>query len=189
MTDETEFPGYRRTRDALQIWVDSLAAQGKRWNNAWREMLGGKYGVGSLMRDLSGSYQDQSRVVERFWGSVSGNASPQVPSWLRLDLANKFLSGVVQTREFDLATANLQCTSLVSLNASDTHFEMNLEVVSSTQIRVSITRFHDAKQPAVELPGGLDAVRNAAKAGIYLGMLFDQRGGTEAPLAIVSLTA
>lgn len=201
-----EFPGFLRSKTIATAWINALTKQGKLMNDAWGNILAGNYGPKDALRDGAQMYQNHYDIIDALLPSDPASAL-NVPSWLMLDGRVK-LSDTVQTRVYDNDSVNLSPSELVSLGGSDTYFDMHAEPAGPTSLRVTITALRykapstqapgtqasgrarpNKTDPSVTLNSPKDAIAAAEEynvSGPYLGLVYDQRAVTNAPLAVVT---
>ncbi len=185
-----EYPGFQRAKTLAAAWINALTKQGKLMNDAWGDILAGNYGPKEVLRDSAQMYQNQYDIVDALLPSDPASAL-DVPNWLMLDATVK-LSDTVQTRSYDNVNVNLTATELVSLTGSNVRFDMGVESTGPTSLRVTVTAIYYSESGKAVALKGPDDINTAIKdkkltAGQYIGLIYDRRAVTNAPLAIVTL--
>jgi hypothetical protein len=189
-----QFPGFRRANTVATAWLTALSKQGDALNTAWDGILNGTFGTKELMQQAAQLYQSQFDILDALMPSTEPGLA--VPSWLTLDATKnktiQALSGTVETRDFGATNANPTTSQLAAFSGPASRFAMSITPIDSTHLLVTITTFwyQDASGKEQSLPLSTNAdVLAAAKytSAPYLGVIYDQRSGTNPPLAVVTL--
>lgn len=188
-----EFPGFRRSSTLATTLLKALEGQSNVLNQAWGNILKGKYGQQELMRDTAQFYQSQFDLLDSLLPNGQA-APPNVPSWLTLDATKNqtlsALSGRVETRPFQGSNVNLISTQLAAFSGPETRFEMSVTASDSTHLQVVITKLlysATSNRKPLELDSDAAVAQAGGTSGPYVGLIYDQRAGANAPLAVVTL--
>lgn len=185
-----EFPGFARLTTLASLLVKTASAHGVILNGAWDGILKANYGHKELLRDTAKFYQSHFDLLNSLMPNAHASL-PNIPSWLTLDATKhptkQALSGTVEVREFDATNGKPTPTPLAALSNLNVYFNFSVTPQDPTHLGVQITSVVSNGGVPVDLREDDDAIATAAKnySGTYLGLIRDQRAGTNAPLAVV----
>src|SRR6478609_137540 len=187
-----DFPGFARLSTLAALLVKTAGEHGNILNKAWGGILQGNYGHKELLRDTAKYYQSNFELID----SLLPNAQtglPNIPSWLTLDATKnptiQALSGTVEVREFKASSVSLACTPLAAFSGMNVYFEFVVKRNDATHLGVQVKALVSSEREVLaELSNDAAIAAAAAKyPGTYLGLVYDRRAGTSAPLAVVIL--
>jgi hypothetical protein len=187
-----DFPGFARLSTLASLLVKTAGAHGNILNTAWGGILQGNYGHRELLRDTAKFYQSHFDLIDSLLPNAQASL-PNIPSWLTLNATKnptiQALSGTVEIREFNATNGNLEKTPLAAFSGLDVHFKFDVNQQDATRLGVQVTSFVASDGKSTDLRQDTAAIAEVARnyPGTYLGLIYDQRAGTSAPLAVVIL--
>jgi hypothetical protein len=188
--NKTNFPGYQSATDILTTYLNSLQTQSAIWNNAWSDVLTGKYAAKDLFRDVAKTYQSQYDTAASVLSYRPNNQRSDLsPTWLNMAVSQAAipsplnLSATPSTRPFTASPGDLKGTPLAPFGGGGFHFTMSVSAIDAQTLFVEINGAYNKTGPVP-----LDtALRDSAAPGTYLGMVSSAKEPSNPPLVIVTL--
>ncbi len=163
-------------------------------NNAWSDVLAGKYAAADLFReDVAKTYQSQYDTAASVLSyRPNSQRSDLSPTWLNMAVSQAAipsllnLSATPSTRYSSPPRQAIQSNALAPFGGGGLHFTMSVSAIDAQTLFVEINGAYNKKTGPT--PILLDvALRDTAAPGTYLGMVSSAKEPSNPPLVIVTL--